>query len=219
MLAVIIIVMAYLIGAIPFALIVCAIFGVGDIRKQGSGNIGATNAWRVAGFKVAVWVFIGDIGKGVVAVLLARYVTSTYDTGPLSPDLFIVACALAAIVGHVFPVYLRFKGGKGVNTSLGAVVTMLPVEALISFGVFLAVVLVFRYISLGSIVGAVAFLASLLIEKFAMDVQMSSVYVYMAAVLAALIIVAHRQNISRLLAGTENRFSFSSKKSGERSDG
>ncbi|MEW6412214.1 MAG: glycerol-3-phosphate 1-O-acyltransferase PlsY [Candidatus Zixiibacteriota bacterium] len=219
MLAVIIIVMAYLIGAIPFALIVCAIFGVGDIRKQGSGNIGATNAWRVAGFKVAVWVFIGDIGKGVVAVLLARYVTSTYDTGPLSPDLFIVACALAAIVGHVFPVYLRFKGGKGVNTSLGAVVTMLPVEALISFGVFLAVVLVFRYISLGSIVGAVAFLASVVIEKFAMDVQMSSVYVYMAAVLAALIIVAHRQNISRLLAGTENRFSFSSKKSGERSDG
>ncbi len=210
---------AYLIGAIPFALVVCGIFGVGDIRKQGSGNIGATNVWRVAGFKVAVWVFIGDIGKGVVAVLLARYVASAYDVSLMSVDLFVVCCALAAILGHMFPVYLRFKGGKGVNTALGAVVTMLPLEALISLGIFLLVVLAFRYVSLGSITGALTLLVVILIEKFVMHIQVAPVYIYLAAALAVLILVAHRQNIARLAAGTENRFSFSSKTRGEAQNG
>jgi glycerol-3-phosphate acyltransferase PlsY len=213
------VVAAYLIGAIEFALIVCRIFRVGDIRKKGSGNIGATNVWRVAGFKVAVWVFVGDIGKGAVAVLLARFVAATYGVSPMSVDLFVVSCALAAILGHMFPVYHRFKGGKGVNTALGAVATMLPIEALISFGVFVVVVLAFRYVSLGSIIGAFTLLVVVLIEKFAMQIQVASVYIYLAAALAALILVAHRQNISRLAAGTENRFSFSSKARGEAGNG
>lgn len=205
------IILAYLIGAIPFGLIIARLGGIKDIRQHGSGNIGATNVWRLAGFKVAIWVFIADIGKGVLAVLLARYYLANYPLNYLTPDLFLVVCAMMAILGHVFPIYLGFKGGKGVNTALGTMATLLPYETLISFFVFILVLMLFKYVSLGSILGAVALLIAVLVEKYLMNQNIASIYIILSALLALLIIITHRQNISRLIAGNENRFSLKSK--------
>jgi len=202
---------AYLLGAVPFALVVCKIAGVGDIRRIGSGNIGATNVWRAAGFRVAIWVFVGDIGKGALAVLIARYYVAAGNIMPISADLLWVTCALAAILGHVFPVYLKFRGGKGVNTALGAFLVLLPAESLIAFGVFLLMLFSFRYVSLGSIIGSIAFFTATMLEKYVLEKPIDVIYIYLSAALAGLIVITHRDNIRRLLAGTENRFSFSSR--------
>ena len=211
MLFVIPIIVAYLVGAIPFGLFVARLAGIKDIREHGSGNIGATNVWRQAGFKAAIWVFIGDIGKGVIAVLLARYFIANYELSYLSPDLFLVICAAAAILGHVFPVYLRFKGGKGVNTALGTMITLLPYESLICVVVFVGMLLLFKYVSLGSILGAIALLVAVLVERYLMNIPIADIYIIVSALIALLIIITHRQNISRLIAGTENRFTLKSK--------
>ncbi|UCD64399.1 MAG: glycerol-3-phosphate 1-O-acyltransferase PlsY [Candidatus Zixiibacteriota bacterium] len=202
---------AYLLGSVPFALVVSRLFGVGDIRKAGSGNLGATNVWRVAGFKAALWVFIGDIGKGVAAVLLGRYCLAAYGSWMLPAELLPVVCGAAAVAGHVFPVYLGFRGGKGVNTALGAMLVLLPVETLISFGVFVLVVLLFRYVSLGSVTAALSFFVVVAVERFVLKTEIAAFYVYLAAAVALLIVVTHRQNIRRLLSGTESRFSLSSR--------
>ncbi|UCG62621.1 MAG: glycerol-3-phosphate 1-O-acyltransferase PlsY [Candidatus Zixiibacteriota bacterium] len=210
--AVLAIALTYLLGAVPFGLIISRLAGVGDIRKLGSGNIGATNVWRVAGFKIAVWVFVADIGKGALAVLMARYFVP--EPG-LRPDHLYVICAAAAVLGHVFPVYLGFRGGKGVNTALGAIVALLPVETLIGLGVFAVTVLLFRYVSLGSILGAISFCVVVVIEKFALKSPLETIYVYLSILVAVLIVFTHRQNIKRLSNGTENRFSFSSRQTKE----
>ncbi|NOY89003.1 MAG: glycerol-3-phosphate 1-O-acyltransferase PlsY [FCB group bacterium] len=211
MLTVAIIVFAYLIGSVPFGLIVSRIAGAPDIRKTGSGNIGATNVWRVCGFKTAIWVFVGDIGKGVLAVLLARYFTAHYELAFFARDVFLVICALAAVMGHVFPIYLSFKGGKGVNTALGTMATLLPRETLISFVVFVIVVFLFRYISLGSIIAAISLFVAVAVEKYFLHYNIAMIYFYLSLALAILIIITHRKNIGRLVAGKENRFSFSGK--------
>ena len=205
------ILIAYLIGGIPFGLLVPRLFGVADIRQYGSGNIGATNVLRVLGFKAAVWVYIGDIAKGIIAVFIARYVLTHYQVDIIPADTLQVLTVLAAVLGHVFPLYLRFRGGKGVNTALGGILALLPIEAILSFGVFAVVVFISRYVSLGSMLGALAFLAIMLIEKYALHKPFAMVYIVMAAVVAMLIIVTHRQNIIRLIAGTEHKFSRSAK--------
>ncbi len=207
MITLIVVVLAYLVGAIPFGLIVARVAGIEDIRKTGSGNIGATNVWRAAGFKVAVWVFVLDIGKGVAVILGAKYTASHFPLTVVSSDVFYVICAICCVIGNIFPIYLRFKGGKGVNTALGTMITMLPIQTLISFGVFMVFALVFRYISLGSIMGVLALFAVITIEKFVLHHQIALVYFYLSAALLALILLTHRQNIGRLVAGTENRFS------------
>jgi len=114
-------------------------------------------------------------------------------------------------VGNVFPVYLRFKGGKGVNTSLGVMITLLPMATLICMAVFLLVVLIFRYISLGSIIAVICLFIVIMIEKYLLNMTVASIYLYLSIVLALLVILSHRQNIARLLSGTENRFSLPSK--------
>jgi glycerol-3-phosphate acyltransferase PlsY len=206
---------AYLLGAVPFGLLVSRLYGISDVRAHGSGNIGATNVWRVVGSKAAIWVYVLDIGKGVAAVLMARSIDQTI----IAYDLFLICCAMAAILGHVFPVYLRFKGGKGVNTVVGTMVTLLPVETAISIGIFLVVVSVTRYISLASLVGTTAFPAIILVERVWLAKPVADVYLYTALLVLLLVILTHRQNIRRLLAGTENRFSFSSRTGGGRSNG
>lgn len=197
--------LAYLLGAIPFGLLVARWFGISDIRSHGSGNIGATNVWRVAGPKAAVWVYALDIGKGVVAVLIARAVTQSW----LPRDTFLVLTALAAVLGHVFPVYMRFRGGKGVNTGLGVIATLLPLEALICLVVFVIVVAFSRYISLGSIIGSISLASVVGIERQLLDRQIAVIYLYLTIVLALLVIATHWKNIGRILNGTENHFSFS----------
>jgi glycerol-3-phosphate acyltransferase PlsY len=216
--AVVPIFIAYLLGGIPFGLIISRLFGVKDIRSHGSGNIGATNVWRVVGARAAVWVYIGDIGKGIIAVAVARYWANSFGTTFLPTDTFLVVCALAAVLGHLFPLYLRFKGGKGVNTALGGMIMLLPLETLAGFVIFVIVVAASRFISLGSMAGGVGFLGVVAAEKYLMARDMAAIYVYLAGTLAALIIITHRQNIRRIIDGKENRFSLSSKPSKAGSD-
>jgi glycerol-3-phosphate acyltransferase PlsY len=196
--AIIVIVAAYLLGAIPFGLIIARLYGVRDIRAVGSGNIGATNVWRIAGPRAAIWVYLLDIGKGVLAVLLARIFSQTL----MSRDLFLIVCALAAILGHIFPVYLGFKGGKGVNTGLGVMLMLL---------LFVVVVAISKYISLGSIVAATCLPALVIIEMVVLHRNIDSLYLVLSILIMIIVVYTHRHNIRRILAGTENRFSMSSR--------
>lgn len=206
---------AYLLGAVPFGVIVSRFFGVKDIKSVGSGNIGATNVWRVIGFKAAIWVFVGDIGKGILAVLLAQYFVSNYELVFISKELFLVICAVSAVIGHIFSVYIGFKGGKGVNTALGTVIMLLPQESLISLFFFIITLSLFKYVSLSSIVGAISLFLAVLIEKYFLNMEIALVYFFLSLVLALGIILSHHKNISRIISGTENRFSIIPKTGGQ----
>jgi glycerol-3-phosphate acyltransferase PlsY len=195
------IIAAYLIGAIPFGLLVGRFFGVRDIRQLGSGNIGATNVQRALGMKAAIWVYLLDIGKGAGAILIAAVLTQT----AVSKDLFLVLVGLAAIVGHVFPVYLNFRGGKGVATAFGVLLVLLPLETLVAGAVFLLLVYLTHYISVASIAAALTFPAAVTVEQAFLNQEVSRVYWFLAAVIGVLVPVTHRHNIRRLLAGTERR--------------
>jgi glycerol-3-phosphate acyltransferase PlsY len=196
---------AYLLGAVPFGLIVARLAGIADIRSHGSGNIGATNVWRVAGPKVAVWVYVLDIGKGAVAVLIAQSIEQRL----VPNDVFVICCAGAAILGHVYPIYLRFRGGKGVSTALGAMLILLPVEVAVSVAVFMITVLTSRYVSLGSILAAVTLSLVVLLETATAWKHVPAAYIGASLMVTAFVIYTHRQNIRRLKDGTENRFSLS----------
>lgn len=197
-------IIAFFLGGIPFGLMAGYLFGQGDVRQKGSGNIGATNVWRVAGPVAGIITFAGDIGKGVAAVLLCG---GLYQAGWPVPD---AAAALIggilAVLGHTFSPLLGFRGGKGVNTALGVFITLLPIETLIAVGVFIFAVGVFRYISLGSMAAAVSFALVMWIERMVLRVPVDDLYLAAATVVAFLILLTHRQNIKRLMAGTENRF-------------
>jgi glycerol-3-phosphate acyltransferase PlsY len=203
-----VIVAAYLIGAIPFGLLIARLYGVKDVRLHGSGNIGATNVWRVAGPKAAVWVYILDIGKGVAAVLGAKLFAPYWL--PLEITLILVACAVVA--GHVFPVYLKFHGGKGVNTALGALIVLLPIETGLTIVIFAITLTLTHYVSAGSMVAAVSLPLILAIEVVGLSRDIATPYAILAIVVAFLVLITHRQNIRRLIAGTESRFSWSSGK-------
>jgi len=178
----------YALGSIPFAYLVTRLFGLGDIRNVGSGNVGTTNVLRTGNKLAAALTLVGDVGKGIVAVLLAK------EFG----DWPAMAAALGAFVGHIFPVWLNFKGGKGVATYLGILAALnLPV-ALITAATWIITALVARISSLSALVAAaLSPLYMLLIGPAA--------YAIGAAILAALIFVTHRENIARLMAGTEPR--------------
>jgi glycerol-3-phosphate acyltransferase PlsY len=198
------IIAAYFLGAIPFGLIIPGLFGAGDIRKSGSGNIGATNAWRIAGAPAGILVMIFDIGKGVAAVLLAGIILLNYG----GFEHLKLICGLAAIIGHVYSVFLRFKGGKGVNTALGVMIMLMPMESMAALVVFIITVVISRYISLGSMLAATAFALTAIVRWVFNLGDIKTVYLVSAILLNVLIFYAHRSNIRRLLAGKENRFSF-----------
>jgi glycerol-3-phosphate acyltransferase PlsY len=179
---------AYLIGSIPFGLIVTRLGGAGDLRSIGSGNIGATNVLRTGRKGLAVATLILDVLKGALPVWLA---------GRYGPDMAVVA-GLAAVLGHCFPVWLKFQGGKGVATALGVMVVLTPLVALLAVLLFVAVTALSRYVSLGSMLGAIA--ACVLAYLFG-HVQAAELYV----ALTLLIVGKHAGNIRRLLAGTESK--------------
>lgn len=176
----------YLLGSIPFAFIVTKLFGLGDIRQVGSGNVGTTNVLRTGNKLATALTLIGDVGKGVVAVLIAKYFG----------DVAAMAAALGAFTGHIFPVWLNFKGGKGLATGAGIVAALnLPV-ALIGFATWIVVALISRTSSLSALVAAALSPVYMLIfDRWQ--------YALGAAILAALIFVTHRDNIRRLLKGEE----------------
>jgi glycerol-3-phosphate acyltransferase PlsY len=215
MTAVAIVLGAYLCGAIPFGLLIGFARGM-DVRKQGSGNIGATNVGRVLGRPYGLLAFGLDLLKGLVPVWLAGlWLAGRVQGGTLGAGDFLLWMAVAAgcILGHVFPVYLRFKGGKGVATSLGVLLGIYPyftLPGLVTFGLWIAVTGVTRYVSVGSIVAAglfpVLFAAGARLSGGrwgAMD-QLWPLYVF-SVVLAALVVYRHRGNMKRLLAGTESK--------------
>ncbi|MCK4631783.1 MAG: glycerol-3-phosphate 1-O-acyltransferase PlsY, partial [candidate division Zixibacteria bacterium] len=179
MIEIVSVVIAYLLGSLPTGLWVSRIYGVKDIRTEGSGNIGATNVARVLGHRVAVWVYIGDIGKGILAILLTRYIAGRFGTEFFGFDLLLVIVAAAAVLGHVFPIYLRFKGGKGVNTGLGVMVSLLPYETVLAVGLFLLMVLLTRYISVGSMTAGAGLFIMVLIERYMLAQSVAQVYVYL----------------------------------------
>ncbi|MDF1544323.1 MAG: glycerol-3-phosphate 1-O-acyltransferase PlsY [bacterium] len=212
MLQVIPVVMCYFLGGIPSGLLIARAFGVSDIRQHGSGNIGATNVWRVVGGKAAFWVYLADISKGILAVFFGQFFFGLFESSIVPYDTLLVICAVAAVLGNVFSVYLNFRGGKGVNTSLGAVATLLPLESLIGLIAFSIVAFLSKYISAGSIVGVLTVTGAVYIERFILMIPIANVYLYLITVIAILFIYTHRQNIGRLVKGTENRFSFSTSK-------
>lgn len=183
----------YLIAAIPTGVILTRLMGLEDVRSKGSGNIGATNVYRVAGKLPGVLTLLGDILKGFLPLFAVKlWLTPT----PLQLGL----AGVVAIVGHCYPIYLRFKGGKGVATALGIFLVLEPLALLGACLVFLAAAGITRYISLGSVLAAVA--APLLTALLGRPQPL----LLCAAAIGALIIWRHRDNLRRLCAGTENRF-------------
>jgi acyl phosphate:glycerol-3-phosphate acyltransferase len=187
---------AYLIGSIPFGYLIVRLKEGRDVRSTGSGNIGATNVLRTAGRGSAVLTLLLDAAKGYLAVWLAG--SSNHD----SPHTVALA-AIAAVLGHLFPVFLKFKGGKGVATVLGVFLYASPIPILIAAGAFVCLVVVFRYVSLGSMVAAVVFPAAYLLLTYPRN---SSWWLFLAVLVCpGLVIVKHHENIQRLWAGTERK--------------
>ena len=193
---------AYLLGSIPFGFLAAKCKGL-DIRKHGSGNIGATNVWRVCGWRWGLPVFALDVLKGFAAVWLAGWIAFWLHVGG---EWTVIPAALACVFGHSFPPWLGFAGGKGVATSLGVFLGLMPLPSLIALVIWAVVFKMSGYVSLASIVAAVVLPAS------AIAMQLSHLAWYglpvlgFAVVAGVLVILRHRSNIARLRAGTENRF-------------
>ena len=206
---------SYLLGSIPSGLLISKSQGL-DVRAHGSKNIGATNVWRVMGKKWGLLAFVCDTAKGWLAVRLGVWMAGHFSTtehllhGKTAPhvlphDYAGITAALGCILGHNFPVWLRFKGGKGVATSLGVIIGMMPLAALLTFMVWGVVFKISRYVSLASIVAAVV-LPVIVIAMFFLGWIHGWANFYFAVAAAALVIKRHTANIQRLRAGTELRF-------------
>jgi len=207
-------VIAYFFGSIPTGFLVARAKGV-DIRQAGSGNIGATNAFRVLGRGWGIAVLLLDFAKGLGACLLVPLIVraclnlTVESEGPITLALVAAVCA---VVGHNFPVWLRFKGGKGIATTAGALSALVPWALLIGFGVWFVLLALTRYVSLGSIAAAVAIPVSTWFITNG-DPALSG----LTAVLGIMAILKHRSNIKRLLAGTESRIALGSQPKGKHS--
>lgn len=193
---------AYLLGSIPFGYLLVLTFRNEDIRTTGSGNIGATNVARSGAKGLGVLTLILDALKGFIAVIIAQHIAESYSTYPQAYDIA-VAAALAAVVGHCFPIWLRFRGGKGVATSLGVFFGLVPLTTVLYLlAVFVVIVFLTRYISLASIVAAILFPIFALPHAPARRPILVIGYI----LIPLIVILKHHKNIRRLLAGTEHRF-------------
>lgn len=199
-----IITLAYLVGSVPTALLMGRILKGVDVRNCGSGNVGAANTFRVLGPVPGVVCLLLDTGKGVLAVLVIAVIFS--HASPLSLTMTKILGGAVAILGHIFPVWIGFKGGKGVGTGAGVLFSLLPLEAAGAFLFFVLVVALTRYISLGSMLGVIFMAAAILVEKFGFGLKVPPEFVYLTIILCLLILLTHRSNIKRLLAGTEGKF-------------
>ncbi len=203
---------SYLFGSMNSAIVVCRIMKGKDIREYGSNNAGLTNVLRVFGKPTAAVTLIVDLIKGVVAVLLCKYVALHFDVEILSNPLFI--CYLAGIVvilGHVFPLYYGFRGGKGVLLTATTLLAIDPFTCALALSVFVIVVSLSKYVSLASILAGIAYPIITFITQTMRDYDKVWMNVVFTSLIALLIVVKHRSNIKRLLSGTENKLSFKSK--------
>jgi glycerol-3-phosphate acyltransferase PlsY len=205
-LTLIIAVVSYLLGSIPFGYLLVRIFRGEDVRQSGSGNIGATNVARTGSKGLAIATLLLDALKGYAAVKFAFWLAESGRLAIDSRTIFLLAAlaAFCAILGHMFTVWLRFKGGKGVATAVGAFAALAPRAIVIAVVLFVIVVALTRYISLGSMVAAVAF--PLLVWWLNPAERTTAPILLLIAASSLLIVVRHKDNIQRLLSGTENRW-------------
>jgi glycerol-3-phosphate acyltransferase PlsY len=195
---------AYFLGAIPFSFILGRLFGGVDLRQVGSGNPGATNLYRSCGPVLGIIGLSLDVAKGAIPVLVFPLI--------FSPAYIVYAAGAAAVIGHMYTIFLGFKGGKGVATAAGVMLAISWQISLIALGIFLLVVIIFRFISLGSISAAVSIIiSSILLPLFRVGGYDWALSIF-CGVFGVLIIIAHRKNIKRLLKGEENKFSLKSRR-------
>jgi len=199
-----ILLLCYLIGSIPNSIIAGRLLGGIDIREHGSGNAGATNVYRVMGWKVAIGVLLLDMAKGFIATYYIARIGA--GTVPVDYSLLQILAGLTAVFGHIWTIFAKFKGGKGVATAGGMLLGLAPVTVLICLAVFVIVVWISRYVSLGSISAAAALSAITLIRKFGLHHDVPAPLLYFTIFATVLILYTHRTNIKRLLNGTENKF-------------
>ena len=209
----ILIFLSYLIGSIPTALIVGKTFKKIDIRNYGSGNLGSTNAFRTLGIPLGILVQGIDIGKGLIVVLLVSKIFFTnlpFENLTPFDDLTVVKiiAGVSAVIGHTFSVFVNFKGGKGINTALGMLISLAPIDASISLGFFVVILLSSGYVSLGSIAASILFPLVMFIREnlFKVDIYGYNTLIFFSIAISILLIYNHRYNIKRLLYGKENRF-------------
>ena len=214
-----IIVLSYLIGSIPTSIIVSKLAKGIDIREHGSGNAGGTNVMRVLGWKHGVFVILLDALKGVLAVVvIARlhYGSMPFQNATPFDDFTLVQiiAGISAVIGHIWTVFAGFKGGKGIATALGMLLMIATVDMLVAIGVFIIVVSISKYVSLGSILGAIAVPVTLVVRENIFNVNIPSYNTILPVVIALvmLVIFTHRKNVVRLINGNENKVSFSKRK-------
>jgi acyl phosphate:glycerol-3-phosphate acyltransferase len=204
--AAVVMAVAYLIGAIPFGLLTAKLVRGIDIRTAGSGNIGATNVGRVLGAKWGAFVLLLDALKGALPTWLLPMLVTSSD-GPRGLHVM-VGCGLAAIVGHMFPCWLRFRGGKGVATALGVIVVLAPLGTLVAVLAFAVTFALWRIVSLSSMLAAIAFCIAVIWQLWPQPFAAATwSLAAFATLVPLLIIVRHRSNIGRLLRGEESRYS------------
>ncbi|MEA2538237.1 MAG: acyl phosphate:glycerol-3-phosphate acyltransferase [Chloroflexota bacterium] len=200
--AVILVVLAYVAGSIPFGVLVARLTGAPDPRLTGSGRTGGTNALRAMGRRRAALVVVGDILKGAAPVFLARWLSGG------DPALE-AACGVAAVVGSARSIFLGFHGGRGVATGVGTMLVIQPLAVAIATPVFVLVILATRYVSLGSLIGSAAMVPAVALVFLVLNGTVPAAYLLYAVVGAAIVWIAHADNIERLLHGTERKFDLS----------
>lgn len=198
------ILLCYLVGSVPTALLMGRMLKRIDIRQSGSGNVGAANTFRVLGPLPGVICLLLDAGKGVLAVLVIAVLFSA--TSPLSVTMTKILAGAIAITGHVFPVWIGFKGGKGVGTGAGVLFSLLPLESLGALLFFVLVVAITNYISLGSMMASSFMASAVLVERYGFGLKVPPEFIYLTIVVALLVLFTHRSNIQRLARSTEGKF-------------
>lgn len=213
-----IIILSYLIGSIPTSIIISKAAKGIDIREHGSGNAGGTNVMRVLGWKHGVLVILLDAMKGVLAVIVVarlHYGSIPFENATPFDDFTLVQiiAGISAVIGHIWTIFAGFKGGKGIATALGMLLMIVTVDMLIAIGVFILVVSFSRYVSLGSLAGAITVPLALIIREniFNVDIPNYNTLLPFLIFMALLVIFTHRKNVTRLLNGNESKINFSKK--------
>ncbi len=215
----VVVILSYLAGSIPNSIIVSKLVKGIDIREHGSGNAGGTNVFRVLGWKWGVSVIILDALKGALAVIIiARLYLDNFPFTNATPfddfTLVQIICGIAAVIGHIWTVFAGFRGGKGIATALGFLLTLITIDMLLALVVFTLTVTISRYISLGSILAALSIPLILIVRENIFNVDIPGYHTLLPFItaLVLLVIYTHRKNISRLLDGSESKISFVKKK-------
>lgn len=208
----VVIIISYLIGSIPSSLWYGKLVRGIDIRQHGSGNVGATNTFRILGWKAGILVLLLDFGKGLVCTLFVSQLVYAVGSGPVSfyanwdvDAMVLILCGMAAVAGHMFPVYAGFKGGKGAATACGMLYGIEPLSISITLALFLIIMFTTRYVSLASIIGAFVYPFSQLILRYWFNWHIDGSIIIFSSLIALGIIIKHKGNISRLWNGNENR--------------